>query len=384
MEKDIRNRKFRKFEIVEFDLTRADKVIKLVKNFFNQGRIKNYAYAKHDKDVYNREVDNPDTIPAGKKFGDLKETHYHIGFVWYQPATFLTIAKKFEIQETSITNIKSSRFGDYLAYLTHKNRPEKYQYSDDIVITNILNWQKSRDAVVTAKKLKDLEESFSYYFDLATRGELTYSDVGEKLPTALYANHMSKFDNAFQIAQQLKAKELNISQNVSKTVIYISGKSGAGKTRYAKGMAAKAGLEYFVSSSSNDFLDGYKGERCLILDDARGRDFLYADLLKLIDPHTISSYSSRYNNKLVTAELIIITSIQSINQFIKDLPNTKQEDDVQLKRRLSLLVHVDLEEIRYYKYDFKIGNFEIAGKTENKVNKIVDDTRDIKAENLIW
>lgn len=384
MAKDIKNKKFRKFEIVEFDLSNVEKIISLVKVFFDEGLIKDYAYAKHDRDEYNREVDNLESMPEGKKFGDLKDVHYHIGFVWYTPVRFITIAKKFEVKETLITNIKSSRFGDYLAYLTHKNRPEKFQYEDEIVTTNIINWQRSRDAVVSAKKLRDLENDFTYFLDLAIKGDITFADVGNKLPAILYTNHMSKFNDAFQVAQQLRARELNLSGDINKTIIYVTGKSGSGKTRYAKGMAAKAGLPYFVSGSSNDFLDGYKGEGCIILDDARGRDFEYADLLKLIDPHSISPYKSRYFNKNVIADLIIITSIQTIEQFIKNLPNSKQEDSFQLKRRLNLLVEVSSDKIKYYKFDLNKDKFVFSGEVKNKVKEVINNSRKVNAEDLIW
>lgn len=380
----IKSKKRRKFEIVEYDLANVPNIIAQIKAFYDEGRVKNYAYAKHDKDVYQRELDNPDEMPEGKKFGDPKRTHYHLGFVWYTPVTFSNIAKKFNIAETCITNIKSNRFGDYLAYLTHRNRPQKYQYDDEIVHTNIVDWQKSRDSAISAKKVRDLEADFSYYFEKATAGELTYADIGEQLPTLLYANHAAKFDSAFQIAQTLKAKKMNFDQAVKKTIVFITGKSGSGKTTYAKGMAAKAGLNYFVSSSSNDPLDGYKGESCLIMDDARGQNFTYEDLLKLIDPHTVSSYNSRYNNKLVTAELIIITSVQSLKDFIRCIPNANNEDSTQIKRRISMSLQITTNKIQSYLYDAKTNDF-IADKTlPNRINKFIKEKDTIRPDKLLW
>ena len=48
-----------------------------------------------------------------------------------------------------------------------------------------------------------------------------------------------------------------------------SGDAGTGKTTYAKDLAVKKGYSIFVSSGSNDVLDGYGGEDCIILDDLR-------------------------------------------------------------------------------------------------------------------
>ena len=40
-------------------------------------------------------------------------------------------------------------------------------------------------------------------------------------------------------------------------------------------LAEKKGYSFYLSSSDNDILDGYKGEDCLILDDLRGKYILH-------------------------------------------------------------------------------------------------------------
>lgn len=56
-------------------------------------------------------------------------------------------------------------------------------------------------------------------------------------------------------------------------VVFICGKGGTGKTYYAKKMLKSLGYDFCVSSSSNDPFQDYSGQRAMILDDLRGRQF---------------------------------------------------------------------------------------------------------------
>ena len=377
---------YRKFEFVVRDETEASRLVELVKVQYNEGRIKDYAYAIHDKDKYQRGVDNPDEIPDGKKFGDLKQKHMHIGFTWYTPATFKAIANKFQIAENSVERIKSSRFADYLAYLTHRNAPEKYQYDDSIVQTSIPDWQNQRDATLDAKRLKSMEAMYPHYLTMVTKGELKRKDIGTKLPAEVYATHRSALDTAFEQRNKTEAKLRNATNTVNKIIYFISGKSGSGKTTYAKVMATKQGMDYFQAGSGNDLLDGYQGEECLILDDVRGRNFTYEDLLKLIDPNSISSYKSRYSNKLVTSKLIVLTSIQSLDNFIKDIEHSDKENSLQIKRRISMVLAMDDEVIHVWRYDKPSKSFKKVEERENPVKAFVQkhQEEEIRPESFLW
>ena len=80
--------------------------------------------------------------------------------------------------------------------------------------------------------------------------------------------------------------------------IYITGSSGSGKTTLARKIAESHGLAYFISSGSNDIMDGYGQEPCLIVDDIRPSVLGLSDLLKMLDPHTACSVGSRYKTKM--------------------------------------------------------------------------------------
>lgn len=106
-----------------------------------------------------------------------------------------------------------------------------------------------------------------------------------------------------------------------------------GKTTLAKKIAESKGYSYFVSSGSNDVMDGYGQEDCLILDDVRPSCMGLSDLLKMLDPYTASSVKSRYRNKYLNCRLIILTTVLNIDEFYSNVFAEQKEPVTQLKRR---------------------------------------------------
>lgn len=80
-----------------------------------------YAYILHDKDL--------------KEDGTLQSEHYHVLCTFTSNKSFESVRKLMGGPENTFVHAMTDKFGDYL-YLTHKNAPEKYQYPDDIIITN--------------------------------------------------------------------------------------------------------------------------------------------------------------------------------------------------------------------------------------------------------
>lgn len=79
-----------------------------------------YAYILHDNDL--------DTSP-----------HYHIICTFKQNKSFDSVRKLFPDNQNTIVKKLIDKYGAF-EYLTHKNNPDKYQYSDDLVITNDLKY----------------------------------------------------------------------------------------------------------------------------------------------------------------------------------------------------------------------------------------------------
>lgn len=351
------------FEIVTRNIELALKIIETIEFDYENGFIVDYAYILHDKDVYTR-LDQED-VP-GKQIGDKKENHYHIGFRTKNSNSFKTISNRYDVQENLIEKIKSNRFSDYLAYLTHANAKEKFQYDDKEVITTIENWIEIRNAKMATNRALEESEMFDLFMEQAANGEITRADIGVKISKVFYAKKKNFFDNAFKLAQEEKAKEINLN-GIDKKIIYVNGSSGSGKTTYAKQFAIRHGLSFYVSGSSNDLLDGYTGEECIILDDIRGQNFELSDLLKLIDNNTASEYKSRYNNKLVTAKVIIITSIQSLNEFMRNIQTKNKEDLKQVRRRIKVKIEMDKENLKVYSYDKETDSYILREKGQNNI-----------------
>lgn len=126
--------------------------------------------------------------------------------------------------------------------------------------------------------------------------------------------YSQKIENAFKYyaeRQQVTKKDRQTE------CIYITGKSGSGKTTLARKIAENRGLAYFVSSGSNDVMDGYCQEPVLILDDVRPECMQLSDFFKMLDPHVASSVKSRYKNKYLNCELVILTSILKTDEFVE-------------------------------------------------------------------
>lgn len=107
--------------------------------------IKSYAFIYHDKDIYFNDILDDKNEILHKK-GDLKVPHFHIYLKlksnryadeikrWFMPKEL--------IDENGLSyNCLSQKVKSSFAcieYLTHKNEPEKYQYSEnDIISYNI-------------------------------------------------------------------------------------------------------------------------------------------------------------------------------------------------------------------------------------------------------
>ena len=135
---------------------------------------------------------------------------------------------------------------------------------------------------------------------------------------------------------------------MDKIRIAIDGPSGSGKSTLAKKLAKQHGMSIYVSSGSNDILDDYKGEDCIILDDLRPSCLGLSDLLKMLDPNTGSTVKSRYRNKVLECKMIIITTTLPIETFFHNVFESENETAVQLMRRCDTLFRLTLDDMYSY------------------------------------
>lgn len=285
--------------------------------------IKQWAYILHDKD---------DTGP-----------HYHI-YLNFSPSSCDSkmVAKWFDLGYTTeegeertgeqfIEKVKG-RKTDMLLYLTHGNdsQKNKHQYSTDEVIANF-------DFVTEIEESKIIGD-FEHY---------TYAQMLE------YANTLPIVEKTKALNQLKKLWELeclcaSMKPDREIQVMFVTGKPGSGKTYYAKKLLNNLGYDYCVSSSSNDPLQDYLGQKALILDDLRDSSFPFADFLKLTDNNTQSSISSRFKNKVFIGEMIIITSSLPLAYWYREMRYHGADSLAQLYRRINCYVVVTDNYINVY------------------------------------
>ena len=315
---------------VLFDMDKLSEILKTKSHVIN-----NYAYIIHDKDLYTKadESRNPK-----HKAGEFKPAHIHLvlKFERSQPQKTKYICKWFNLAENFVSKINGS-FEDAVLYLAHINAPDKAQYD----VKNITANFDVQSVIANA----DSKDKLSSIVDRILSGEIREYNKTTEIDTKLlvYPDSLRVIENAFKV----RAEYLQNTQSERKTTcIYICGQAGAGKTTLAKKIADTHNMDYFVSSGSNDVLDGYCQQPCLILDDIRPSALGLSDLLKLLDPHTACSIKSRYKNKYVNCSLIILTSVLKIDEFYHNVFEHEDEPINQLKRRCKFYIKMDYDFIK--------------------------------------
>ena len=300
--------------------------------------IEKFAYIVHDKDTFTEEElggKNPE------KVGTLKPPHCHLGlkFKAKQPQHIDNVAKWFGIGTNFIEKFKA-RWNGFLLYLIHLNAPEKFQYDPSEVIANF--------DYKAALEVANEEAYLASVLERILSGEIREYNKTLQIDQMTLVYQAKKINEAFKVrSEYLQATQ----QNRKTEVIFITGKSGAGKTTLAKKIAAEKHLDFFISSGSNDILDGYGQQPCLIIDDVRPSCLGLSDLLKLLDNHTASSVKSRYKNKYLNCELVILTSVLDLDDFYSHVFENENEPITQLKRRCGTYITMDADSIMVQRWD---------------------------------
>ena len=313
--------------------------------------IKNYAYILHDKDV--------------DKEGKPKEPHWHICLQFNDSQDTKYVAKWFGIEEQYVSKSKSGHFEDMVLYLTHKNASEKFQYDLQDVIAN---FDYSKFIENNGKMPSKIDEIVEGIVDGTIR-EFNYTNY---IAPSEFVKYSTQIDKAFKYRRDSQS-----SQNRNLDVIFITGKSGLGKTTLAKHVAKEKGYSFYVSGSDNDPFENYKGEDCVILDDLRGSSMRFSELIKVLDNNTNSLVRSRYHNKdLYECKLIIITSIYSMEDFYANVFSESDEPLLQLQRRCKIYINIENENF-YNAYYFDKGQdtYVFSGHFKNVAHDYIVNTQ---------
>lgn len=335
-------------------------------NLEAEPNIKSWAYINHDKDV------NEDGTP--------KEPHVHIALELAESRQYSTVGGYVGVpaqyvcairQKVKVGKRMMSDIGGALAYLTHRNAPDRYQYDDaDVVAKPGYDWK-----AVRAKSEMSMAErkTFARVLDGIEKGTIRRYNLFEKVSMQMYLDHKIDFDRAFEFREM----QLKSDANRQIDVIYITGDAGSGKTTLAKHLCEKRGLSYCVSGSSRDPVQDYNGQDCLILDDLRPQTFDLSDLLKMLDNNTASSVNSRYHDRWLEVRCIIITTVLSVDDFYRTMLVTS-EPIAQLKRRCKTMIQLTRQQMSIYAYQQHTQEYMLVGTGSNPVAAMFQE--DISAE----
>ncbi|MDK7930487.1 Rep family protein [Staphylococcus hominis] len=307
----------------------------------------NYEYAAilHDKDI----DDN----------GELSKPHVHVLFYDKNKLSKELLKEIVNDHAWNQFTYKDNKV-QAMKYLIHdtSQSTEKYQYSVHDVTSNF-------DYVEFISRNQSYSRTVDNIITSIINGSITYTDLVKDDDLSLaYAKNRSRFDNALSIASERKAVAKD-SKGVS--VIWIhSDYSGIGKSYYARKKANEyigdSKKSIYETSASNDLFQDYKGQEVVIIDDLKPQDIELSELLRLLDPNYTGSAKSRYNNKRITADLIIVTSILSpVALFSKMVSNFDIEPVDQLLRRITYVCKLDKvpnETTKAYLYVYRVEELE--------------------------
>lgn len=135
---------YRIFELVVYpdsESYKADDVLQAASEYFED-----WAYAYHDSDVM--------------ESGELKKAHYHFIGRNQTSRQISAVASKCGVPEYSI-EVKNS-FKYSVRYLVHLDQPEKYQYTNDRIISNLdlTSILKGKDETLSVDKIFALMDQY--------------------------------------------------------------------------------------------------------------------------------------------------------------------------------------------------------------------------------
>lgn len=190
--------------------------------------------------------------------------------------------------EPQYMEIWSRKEGNGYSYLIHatKNSINKYQYSPEEVKANF-NYQEEIRKITEKVKRSTQKTDSEILLDYLYKGEITKEELEKKLSGSQYGRLKRQIEDVWHKHLQFEADKWRAEMKKSGKrieVIWISGKSGTGKTSLAIEYAEKTNRPYFITGSSRDIFQNYSGEHTVIIDEFRTDMMKYADLLRILDP----------------------------------------------------------------------------------------------------
>lgn len=321
---------------------------------------KRFAVILHDKDVDDKGQPEAPQLHAMLEFENARHVRAVAKALGDKP-------QYLQIWDAGISNGFS-----YLVHRTEKAK-NKYQYNPDEVKANFdyaAELERIAKQVNKAKSGKKGGKVDTLLNELYS-GSIRKKDVEEQITGSEYGKNCRKIEDVEAKRLQQEAEEFNqkrIEAGKPVIVIWMWGSSGTGKTSLAIDKAKQAGTPYYITGSTRDIFQRYKGEHTIIFDEFRPKSMEYEDLLRIIDPYSVAPMApARYHDKYLACDLFIFTSPYSPSGYYNEkFPTWWEENSVdsfeQLHRRISLALYLDEDYIYLAKYNTHTKEYE---KDEN-------------------
>lgn len=337
--------------------------------------VKDFAMIVHDSDVDEHENEVEPHLHVFLKMNQQKSVDY-IADLFQDTSNYVEFFNK---------NTKGHNEQNGYLYLLHKtkNAENKHQYDmNDLIVPDdsdlkqrinkwIENYEESLSKYQSKRRKTVVESILNDYAE----GLMDKNELRESLTNLELAKHqklIKDIDNVLVESAYIEYIEENRQQN--KKVIWLFGEPGSGKTFLSHKLANQYTDkdDIFVTSSNRDPFEDYFKERVVILEEFRNETNIGTnELLQLLDKTNPKfNAGSRYKNKKIMAELIIINSIRSPDYFMP-----YDEPLQQLTRRIDKLIKLDSQSITELKLTSK-RHFEVINKIKKEgINDEINRSR---------
>lgn len=340
-------------------------------NLESDAYIQDFAMINHNKDLDENNQNVAEHLHVFIKLNQQKTIDYVADLV-DDKAQYIEFFDK--------SNKNRNEQNGYL-YLLHKTKSaeHKHQYSvDDLIVkdgsnikekinrwiedyeNNLKKYQSKRRKTVVQSILNDYADRI-----------IDEKELKDSLTNLELAKNKKLINDIKQVLIEFDFQTyLEQERYKNKQVIWIFGESSTGKSMMSQ-LLAKDYIsdinDIYVTSSNRDPFEDYQNQKVLIIEEFRNETNISTnELLQLLDKTNGQVRAgSRYSNKKLMADLIIINTIYEPKYFMNF-----DEPIYQLLRRIDKLVKLDNQKIETLEYDSKKDDFNVIKSIANNVENM--------------